>query len=141
MGETGSESPVVVVLSGSMDPTVSRGDILMLWMPEVITHGDIIVFEIKGREVPIIHRAIEEHRFPNGDVRILTKGDHNHVHDAFGIYASGQLWLSREEIMGKAWLFIPQAGFITIWINETPQVKYCVIAAMVIYVLFYEQSD
>jgi len=138
---TGSESPVVVVLSGSMDPTMSRGDILVLWMPEKIHAGDIIVFQIKEREVPIIHRAIEEHREEDGSVKILTKGDHNQVHDANGIYAYGQLWLTRDDIMGKAWFFIPQAGYITIWINETPEVKYCVISLMVVYALFYEHSD
>jgi len=138
---TGSESPVVVVLSGSMDPTMSRGDILVLWMPEQIKPGDIIVFQIKEREVPIIHRAIEEHRAEDGSVKILTKGDHNQVHDAHGIYAYQQLWLERSDIMGKAWFFVPQAGYITIWINETPEVKYCVIAAMVIYVLFFEHAE
>merc|ERR1719483_656868 len=107
-----------------MDPTMSRGDILVLWMPDQIVSGDIIVFQMK-----------------DGAIKILTKGDHNQVHDAHGIYAHNQLWLSRGDIMGKAWLFIPQAGYITIWINETPEVKYVVIAGMVIYALFYEHAS
>eukprot|EP01084_Bolivina_argentea_P069500 126455_1 len=39
---TGSESPVVVVLSGSMEPTMWRGDILALWMPKQFEVGDIV---------------------------------------------------------------------------------------------------
>ena len=58
---TGSESPVVVVLSGSMEPTMWRGDILALWMPETFEVGDIVVFQIKEREIPIIHRVIQTH--------------------------------------------------------------------------------
>ena len=58
---TGSESPVVVVLSGSMEPTMWRGDILALWMPETFEVGDIVVFNIKERDIPIIHRVIQTH--------------------------------------------------------------------------------
>merc|ERR1719461_2049611 len=59
---TGSESPVVVVLSGSMEPTLYRGGILVLWMPEAITTGDITVFNVKGKDIPIIHRALDSWR-------------------------------------------------------------------------------
>ncbi|PKU63233.1 Putative ubiquitin-like-specific protease 1B [Dendrobium catenatum] len=44
---TGSESPVVVVLSGSMEPGFKRGDILFLHMSkEPIRAGEIVVFNI-----------------------------------------------------------------------------------------------
>ncbi|MFQ6642482.1 hypothetical protein Gotur_017474, partial [Gossypium turneri] len=42
---TGSESPVVVVLSGSMEPGFKRGDILFLYMnKDPIRAGQIVVF-------------------------------------------------------------------------------------------------
>ena len=55
---TGSESPVVVVLSGSMEPGFHRGDILFLnmWREEVFEPGDVIVFQVEGRGIPIVHR-------------------------------------------------------------------------------------
>ncbi|CAG8475692.1 16578_t:CDS:2 [Acaulospora colombiana] len=54
---TNSESPIVVVLSGSMEPAFYRGDLLFLGMPEEpIQIGDICVFKITDREVPIVHR-------------------------------------------------------------------------------------
>jgi signal peptidase len=53
-----SESPVVVVLSGSMEPAFRRGDILFLWMQsEHFAVGDIVVFKIDQREIPIVHRV------------------------------------------------------------------------------------
>lgn len=76
----------------------------------------------------------------DGTVRILTKGDNNRVDDAFGIYARGQMWLTREDLMGKAVFYLPQAGFLTIWINEQPIVKYAVIGCMCIYVLFFDDN-
>ncbi|MCD7472256.1 Signal peptidase complex catalytic subunit S11A [Datura stramonium] len=57
---TGSESPVVVVLSESMEPGFKRGDILFLHMSkDPIRSGEIIVFNVDGREIPIVHRVIK----------------------------------------------------------------------------------
>jgi signal peptidase I len=82
---TNSESPIVVVLryqsryfnhlfdlilnkfifyffSGSMEPAFYRGDLLFLGMPdEPVRVGDICVFKIPGRDVPIVHRVIKLH--------------------------------------------------------------------------------
>uniref|UniRef100_A0A0D9WP66 Signal peptidase complex catalytic subunit SEC11 n=1 Tax=Leersia perrieri TaxID=77586 RepID=A0A0D9WP66_9ORYZ len=56
----GSESPVVVVLSGSMEPGFKRGDILFLHMSkDPIRTGEIVVFNVDGREIPIVHRVIK----------------------------------------------------------------------------------
>ncbi|CAN1285630.1 Signal peptidase complex catalytic subunit SEC11A [Linum perenne] len=47
---TGSESPVVVVLSGSMEPGFKRGDILFLHMSnDPIRTGEIVVFNVDVR--------------------------------------------------------------------------------------------
>ncbi|KAL0451987.1 UNVERIFIED_CONTAM: Signal peptidase complex catalytic subunit SEC11A [Sesamum latifolium] len=76
---TGSESPVVVVLSGSMEPGFKRGDILFLHMSkDPIRAGEIVVFNVDGREIPIVHRVIKVHeRQDTGEVDVLTKGDNN----------------------------------------------------------------
>ena len=45
---TGSESPVVVVLSGSMEPAFYRGDILFLYLAKRPTRlGEIVVFNVE----------------------------------------------------------------------------------------------
>uniref|UniRef100_A0A914UNV2 Signal peptidase complex catalytic subunit SEC11 n=1 Tax=Plectus sambesii TaxID=2011161 RepID=A0A914UNV2_9BILA len=60
---TGSESPIVVVLSGSMEPAFYRGDLLFLtnYQEDPIRTGDITVFKIEGRDIPIVHRVIKVH--------------------------------------------------------------------------------
>merc|ERR1712093_918701 len=58
-----TESPVVVVLSESMEPAIQRGDLLFLTMPRhaPLKHGDITVYQIPGTPIPIVHRVIETH--------------------------------------------------------------------------------
>ena len=70
---------VVVVLSGSMEPAFYRGDILFLYMgKKPFSAGEVVVFNINGRDIPIVHRIIKVHeKIPGSgkddDVRILTK--------------------------------------------------------------------
>ncbi|KAK0068946.1 SEC11, partial [Biomphalaria pfeifferi] len=100
---TGSESPIVVVLSGSMEPAFHRGDLLLLTnhREEPIRVGEIVVFKIEGRDIPIVHRVLKVHEKENGTVRFLTKGDNNSVDDR-GLYAKGQLWLEKKDVVGRA---------------------------------------
>lgn len=63
MVATNSESPIVVVLTGSMEPAFQRGDLLFLTnhAEEPVRVGDIVVFKINGRDIPIVHRVIKVH--------------------------------------------------------------------------------
>nr|ACK37608.1 putative signal peptidase I family protein [Kahliella matisi] len=61
---TNTESPVVVVLSGSMEPSYYRGDILFLMRKEKIETGDIIVYQIENEAIPIVHRVITVQNAP-----------------------------------------------------------------------------
>eukprot|EP00940_MAST-03C_sp_MAST-3C-sp2_P002474 g2474.t1 len=139
MVATNSESPVVVVLSGSMEPAFQRGDILFLsnHNSDALKVGEIVVFKIKGRDIPIVHRIIKVHQ-PNDedptDVEILTKGDNNLVDDR-GLYSDRQLWLDRESIMGRARGSLPYVGMITILLNDYPKVKYVLVGLMGFFVL------
>lgn len=60
---TGSESPIVVVLSGSMEPAFHRGDLLFLtnYPDEPVRVGEIVVFKVEGRDIPIVHRVLKLH--------------------------------------------------------------------------------
>lgn len=60
---TGSESPIVVVLSGSMEPAFHRGDLLFLtnYQEEPVRVGEIVVFKVEGRDIPIVHRVLKLH--------------------------------------------------------------------------------
>ena len=52
----GTESPMVVVLSGSMEPSMYRGDILVLMRRPTIEIGDVVVYQIENEKIPIVHR-------------------------------------------------------------------------------------
>ena len=55
---TNSASPIVVVLSGSMEPAFQRGDILFLWNRNTFNQvGDVVVYEVEGKQIPIVHRV------------------------------------------------------------------------------------
>mmetsp|Transcript_110942 Transcript_110942/g.312779 ORF Transcript_110942/g.312779 Transcript_110942/m.312779 type:complete len:183 (-) Transcript_110942:183-731(-) len=133
---TRSESPVVVVLSGSMEPGFHRGDILFLTMltEDPIVPGDVVVFQIEGRDIPIVHRAMNVHEKPDGKISALTKGDNNQVDDR-GLYGHRQLFISQKEIMGRAQAFLPYVGMITIWLNDYPMLKYVLIGSMGFFVI------
>ncbi|CAH8867181.1 unnamed protein product [Trichobilharzia szidati] len=137
-----SESPLVVVLSGSMEPAFYRGDVLYLtnYPDEPIRVGDIVVFKIEGREIPIVHRVLKLHESVNGSIKFLTKGDNNPVHDR-GLYAPGQDWLTPSHLIGRARGFIPHVGQVTIIMNENPRLKYGVLGAMGIYLFLNRNQD
>uniref|UniRef100_K3X4T4 Signal peptidase complex catalytic subunit SEC11 n=1 Tax=Globisporangium ultimum (strain ATCC 200006 / CBS 805.95 / DAOM BR144) TaxID=431595 RepID=K3X4T4_GLOUD len=128
---TQSESPVVVVLSGSMEPAFQRGDILYLDNNKPnLEIGDIVVYKVKGRDIPIVHRVLELHRSAtDGKDVYLTKGDNNNVDDR-GLYAHGQSWLEREDIVGVARASVPYVGMLTILLNDYPMLKYVLVGGM-----------
>merc|ERR1711957_623844 len=96
--------------------------------------GDVVVFQIEGREIPIVHRILNSHRNKAGTYNMLTKGDNNTVDDR-GLYAHRQLFLSRKEIMGRAQGFLPYVGMLTIWLNDYPWLKYTLIGSMGFFVI------
>jgi hypothetical protein len=53
-----------------------QGDILFLHMSSApIRAGEIVVFNIDGRDIPIVHRVIRVHeKIETGEVDVLTKG-------------------------------------------------------------------
>lgn len=100
-------------------------------------------------------------------MEVLTKGDNNRVDDR-GLYAPGQLWLQREDILGRAkgtlrYLgkyhypppmypyrenhlldlnisFCYSLGMVTIILNDYPVLKYVLIGIMGLFVLTNKES-
>jgi signal peptidase len=70
-----------------MEPAFQRGDVLLLDNNRAeIAVGDIVVFKIAGRDIPIVHRVLRAHvRVANASTvadeaaDYLTKGDNNAV--------------------------------------------------------------
>ena len=136
---TSSASPVVVVLSGSMEPGFFRGDVLLLTNAKHIHSGDIVVFQLEDREIPIVHRAISVHVDQKKNLSFLTKGDNNNVDDR-GLYKKDVDWLNRSHVFGVAVGSIPFVGIITIWLNEYTWVKYSLIGFMCLHTLISKES-
>merc|ERR1711871_1496547 len=75
----------------------------------------------------------------DGEVEVLTKGDNNRVDDR-GLYAPGQLWLQREDILGRARGTLRYLGMVTIILNDYPVLKYVLIGIMGLFVLTNKES-
>ena len=59
-----------------MEPGFQRGDILFLNLGRApIRTGEVVVFNIDGRDIPIVHRVIKVHERSDGTghVDVLTK--------------------------------------------------------------------
>jgi len=137
---TNTESPIVVVLSGSMEPAFYRGDLLFLTNPqnERYVNGDITVYKVPGADIPIVHRVLETHDVPVSKKKgvvaavplatkqlLLTKGDNNNIDD-IELY-QGLEYLERKHIVGKVRGFLPYVGYVTIAMNDFPQLKYALL--------------
>ena len=126
-----SPSPIVVVLAGSMEPAFQRGDLLFLWNRNLLAEtdvGEVVVYNVRDKEIPIVHRVVR--RFGTGDsAKLLTKGDNNAADDT-ELYARGQDYLERRDIIGSVVAYIPFVGYFTILLSEHPWLKTVMLGIM-----------
>ena len=108
----GTPTPLVVVTSGSMSPTLERGYLLVLQRqaPEDIIVGDIVVYNATWHiEAPVVHRVIQR-EFVNGEYRYYTQGDANSEPDIG--------YRTYDDIVGVVVLAIPWVGNITLFLQQ-----------------------
>jgi signal peptidase len=113
-----------VVVSGSMEPVMYRGDIVVLekanllgfqeFNPAEVEVGDIVVYNAAWHDGPVIHREIEKGQI-NGTTVFKIKGDNNDVADPYWV-TEGQI-TSRVLTFNGQPLIIPKIGYISIWIR------------------------
>lgn len=127
---TNSHSPIVVVLSGSMEPAFQRGDILFLWNRDQRAKvGDVVVYEIQGKSIPIVHRVLREHHNSEKQL-LLTKGDNN-VQDDILLYARNQQYLDQNaDLVGTVKAYLPKVGYVTILLTENMYFRYVLLGLM-----------
>ncbi|KAG2419699.1 signal sequence processing protein SEC11 [Aspergillus terreus] len=152
---TGSSSPIVVVLSGSMEPAFQRGDLLFLENGRPRAEiGEIVVYNVRGKDIPIVHRVVRTYPEIEGKTKqvkeisdtsstpsnmLLTKGDNN-VADDTELYARGQDYLHREEdIVGSVRGYIPMVGYVTIMLSEHPWLKSVLLGIMGVMVMLQRE--
>ncbi|KAL9102202.1 MAG: hypothetical protein Q9163_002627 [Psora crenata] len=137
---TDSPSPIVVVLSGSMEPAFQRGDLLFLWNRGMDTQiGEIVVYNVKGKDIPIVHRVVRRFGGGNEPLKLLTKGDNNVAADT-ELYARGQDYLTRStDIIGSVVGYVPFVGYVTILLSEHPWMKTVLLGMMGIMVVLQRE--
>lgn len=125
-----SHSPIVVVLSGSMEPAFQRGDILFLWNRDKLASvGDVVVYEIQGKSIPIVHRVLREHHNDEKQL-LLTKGDNNALDDLL-LYARKQNYLNQKtDLVGTVKAYLPKVGYVTILLTENVYFRYGLLGLM-----------
>ena len=113
-----------VVVSGSMEPAFYRGDIVMVekadflgiheFNPEDVQVGDVVVYDAKWFDQPVIHRIIDIKDI-NGTTMYKIKGDNNNAPDPYYV-TSDQI---REKVVtwGDNLVVIPKIGYLSIWLR------------------------
>ncbi|MFX1257608.1 MAG: signal peptidase I [Promethearchaeota archaeon] len=123
-----TKTPLAVVQTGSMEPTLYKGDLIILTGkdPEDIKEGsrsdkdgDIIVYDPSGlgdieEDDPYVHRVIDKWK-ENGKWYFLTKGDANSKDDEelFNII------VPEDHILGVVCARIPYVGWFKIFLTDT----------------------
>ncbi len=125
-----TETPVVVVVSGSMRPTLNEGDLLFVKGvdPAAIRNGtvedkdgDIIVFDAHGvwlspPNEPVVHRVVNKRYNVNTSRwEFQTKGDNNPYIDG---YPLDEYWVPDYKIFGVVCGRIPWIGWIKIVLTD-----------------------
>lgn len=95
---------VMTVLSGSMSPYLSAGDMIVIkeTNPVLLKEGDVITYK-QNSGLIVTHRIIELLGDEN-ELMFRTKGDANNVED-FGL-------VSQNQLIGKVAFKIPYGGYV-----------------------------
>ncbi len=131
---TDTESPIVVVLTGSMEPGFLRGDLLFLHHKKEQEYaiGDIVVYKLPYQPIPIVHRVHQVHHDADGNPKYLTKGDNNARADTMLYQSSvrGMEYLDGSDIVGRVVGYFPKLGYATIALKDYPLLKYGMFVAL-----------
>lgn len=113
-----------VVLSGSMEPELSPGDVIFVYAvdPGSIQAGDVVTYATGGSDVPTTHRVTEviyTDDVPSG-VLLNTKGDANEDPDPAPRPAGdvvGRVPAVSLPVVGEVFLAVPLMGYVIRFVN------------------------
>ncbi len=112
-----------VVQSGSMEPAIMTGDIIVVQPQEKYFINDVITFLSGENKRVVTHRIIEI----NPGNNFITKGDANRVGDDDVV--------SFSDVVGKVILVAPRLGFLVAFTQTTPGLVVMVLIPVIILVL------
>lgn len=100
----GNTLSVKIVQSGSMEPEIKTGSIVIIRKSENYQVGDVITFgSTSADRIPTTHRIISD-RVASGVVLYTTQGDANNTAD--------QREVREAEVIGKVLFSVPFVGYI-----------------------------
>lgn len=129
-----TESPLMVVSSGSMIPTLSIGDIIIVRGadPHTVTVGTIIIFHSPADyDMPIVHRVVRIIDEGNS-IFFETKGDHNPVQDGWRVPS--------QNLMGVYVARIPYVGLLSLELRGPLGVTVIILLVALIIAIEYHES-
>lgn len=109
-----------VIISGSMEPNIEIGDIVVGKAEENLDIGDVISYR-KGQSV-ITHRITQINKNENGEIEYRTQGDNNNVEDEESIKPSN--------VEGKVIKIVPKLGKVTLILQNK-------VIIIFIFIIFY----
>lgn len=131
-----------VVLSGSMEPAIAPGDVVVVETidPTAIRDGDVITFD-RGESYPTTHRVIEI-QGAGPEIGFVTKGDANIDADP-AIVRPSQI-VGRVQSVGGHLLVIPMFGYLVQFANTntgTVLVLFIPLALLILNEVYIRLSD
>lgn len=106
---------LLTVMSGSMEPSIKTGALIVSKPSESYMAGDVITFRPKNtssNKETTTHRISREEKDQFGTVKYFTKGDANNGEDATPVY--------HQQILGKYILGVPYMGYFIYYVKTLP---------------------
>lgn len=114
----------LLVQSGSMEPSIMTGDIIVIQSQPDYQINDVVTFKNNSNLV-VTHRIIEIQN--NEEKRYMTKGDANRSEDEDVI--------SKSQIIGKVVFVAPKLGYFVSFTKTLPGLIMLVLIPAIIYIL------
>ena len=100
---------LLIVESGSMEPAIKTGSVVVVKPAENYQTGDIITFEDRGKNKTTTHRIVDMEVI-SGRTQYITQGDANNAEDTSKV--------SESKVVGKVLTSIPFAGYLLAFAKE-----------------------
>lgn len=92
-----------IVESGSMEPAIMTGSLVIVVPSKQYAVGDVITFESRSADIPTSHRVVDTYE-ERGRTWFITKGDANEEADTTAVPIG--------DVIGKVFVAIPNAGYV-----------------------------
>jgi len=115
----GAREPVMAVVSGSMEPTLNIGELVVIRKinPDLIKVGDIVVYHDPYNNLRVVHRVVEIEHI-GGKRYFITKGDNNLTNPLPDQDVGIAPLLVGKDIRGKVILKIPKLGLVKVYFSD-----------------------